>query len=134
MGRGILVDLYSWRQKQQDPALKEFNCFETSSIPLKDIKACLAAQGTEVKFGDILFTRTGKNHLPCKQTHTHHTKSVLTKQPHRLARPARPAARGPAEGVPGRAPPPLRRHGAVRGDDPLGVGQLLGRGGRPAVL
>ncbi|KAG6356670.1 hypothetical protein INS49_014544 [Diaporthe citri] len=59
VGRGILVDLYSWRQKQDDPALKEFNCFETSSIPLKDIKACLAAQGTEVKFGDILFTRTG---------------------------------------------------------------------------
>lgn len=64
MGRGILVDLYSWRQKQDDPALKEFNCFETSSIPLKDIKACLAAQGTEVKFGDILFTRTGKTHPP----------------------------------------------------------------------
>lgn len=59
MGRGILVDLHSWRQQQDDPALKEFNCFETSSIPLKDIKACLAAQGTEVKFGDILFTRTG---------------------------------------------------------------------------
>lgn len=63
MGRGILVDLYSWRQKQDDPALKEFNCFETSSIPLKDIKACLEAQGTDVKFGDILFTRTGKNRL-----------------------------------------------------------------------
>lgn len=70
MGRGILVDLYSWRQKQDDSALKEFNCFETSSIPLKDIKACLAAQGTEVKFGDILFTRTGKAHLPSSE-HTH---------------------------------------------------------------
>lgn len=70
MGRGILVDLYSWRQKQDDPALKEFNCFETSSIPLKDIKACLAAQGTEVKFGDILFTRTGKTH-PSSSRHTH---------------------------------------------------------------
>lgn len=68
VGRGILVDLYSWRQKQDDPALKEFNCFETSSIPLKDIKACLAAQGTEVKFGDILFTRTGKK-PPSTRTH-----------------------------------------------------------------
>lgn len=70
MGRGILVDLYSWRQKQKDPALKEFNCFETSSIPLKDIKACLAAQGTEVKFGDILFTRTGKANPPPRR-HPH---------------------------------------------------------------
>lgn len=69
MGRGILVDLHSWRQKQDDPALKEFNCFETSSIPLKDIKACLAAQGTEVKFGDILFTRTGEN--PPLHVHIH---------------------------------------------------------------
>lgn len=72
MGRGILVDLYSWRQKQDEPALREFNCFETSSIPLKDIKACLAAQGTEVKFGDILFTRTGKTPVsPRTRANTH---------------------------------------------------------------
>lgn len=77
VGRGILVDLHSWRQKQDDPALKEFNCFETSSIPLKDIKACLAAQGTEVKFGDILFTRTGRSPPPSpypSSTSTHRTR------------------------------------------------------------
>ncbi|KUI52648.1 hypothetical protein VP1G_00130 [Cytospora mali] len=59
VGRGILIDFDSWRKEQDDPALKDFNCFETSPIPLKYLKACLAAQGTEVKFGDILFTRTG---------------------------------------------------------------------------
>ncbi|ROW02772.1 hypothetical protein VSDG_01889 [Cytospora chrysosperma] len=59
VGRGILVDFHSWRQKQDDPSLKDFDCFETSSIPLKHLKACLAAQGTEVRFGDILFIRTG---------------------------------------------------------------------------
>lgn len=61
VGRGILVDFHSWRQKQDDPSLKDFDCFETSSIPLKHLKACLAAQGTEVRFGDILFIRTGKS-------------------------------------------------------------------------
>ncbi|KAK6219950.1 hypothetical protein QIS74_05452 [Colletotrichum tabaci] len=33
--------------------------FARDSIPVSDLKACLEAQGTEVKFGDILLTRTG---------------------------------------------------------------------------
>ncbi|KAK7731717.1 hypothetical protein SLS53_008661 [Cytospora paraplurivora] len=59
VGRGILIDFDSWRQAQDDPDLKDFNCFEASTIPLRHLKAALAAQGTEVKFGDILFIRTG---------------------------------------------------------------------------
>lgn len=59
VGRGILIDLASWRKKQTDPAIRDFDCFETSPIPLAHLQACLAAQGTEVRFGDILFIRTG---------------------------------------------------------------------------
>ena len=60
VGRGILVDYHSWRLEQTDPAYKNFDAFETSPVPLEDLKACLAAQGTEVKFGDILIIRSGK--------------------------------------------------------------------------
>lgn len=60
VGRGILIDMASWREKQSDPAIKNFNCFETSPIPLTHLQACLQDQGTEVKFGDILFIRTGE--------------------------------------------------------------------------
>lgn len=55
VGRGILVDYHTWRLEQG----KELNCFETSPIPLSDLKACLAAQGTVPKFGDILIVRSG---------------------------------------------------------------------------
>lgn len=56
VGRGVLVDYHSWRLENN----KAFDAFETSPIPLEDLKACLAAQGTEVKFGDILLIRSGK--------------------------------------------------------------------------
>lgn len=59
VGRGILIDMASWREKQSDPSIKNFNCFETSTIPLAHLLACLKDQGTKVKFGDILFIRTG---------------------------------------------------------------------------
>lgn len=61
VGRGILVDLARWREKQSDPAVRNFDCFQTSPIPLAHLQACLQDQGTEVKFGDILFIRTGKS-------------------------------------------------------------------------
>ncbi|KAI0834568.1 hypothetical protein F5Y06DRAFT_289666 [Hypoxylon sp. FL0890] len=57
VGRGILIDYHSWRLSQPNP--KPYNSFESLSIPLEDLQACLAAQGTEVKFGDILFIRSG---------------------------------------------------------------------------
>ncbi|GKT84672.1 hypothetical protein Ct61P_02522 [Colletotrichum tofieldiae] len=54
VGRGILVDYHSWRLGQNIP----YDPFARDSIPVSDLKACLEAQGTEVKFGDILLTRT----------------------------------------------------------------------------
>ncbi|KAK3403522.1 hypothetical protein B0T20DRAFT_28123 [Sordaria brevicollis] len=66
VSRGILVDFHSWRLEQinntsnPDPRLVDFDHFATKPISLEDIKACLEWQGgTEVKFGDILFIRSG---------------------------------------------------------------------------
>ncbi|CAM1503942.1 Fc.00g015330.m01.CDS01 [Cosmosporella sp. VM-42] len=55
VGRGVLIDLHSWYEEQGI----EYDPFAKTAIPLKHLKACLAAQGTEIKFGDILITRTG---------------------------------------------------------------------------
>lgn len=48
---------------------EDFDAFETTPIPLGDIRACLRDQGTEVRFGDILFIRSGEtiptNRLIC---------------------------------------------------------------------
>ncbi|KAH9990005.1 hypothetical protein F4779DRAFT_637984 [Xylariaceae sp. FL0662B] len=57
VGRGVLIDYHGWRLSQADA--KPFDPFESHPIPLADLKACLAAQGTEIKFGDILFIRSG---------------------------------------------------------------------------
>ncbi|EFQ29806.1 uncharacterized protein GLRG_04950 [Colletotrichum graminicola M1.001] len=56
VGRGVLVDYHSWRLEQ---GTAPYDPFARDSIPVSDLKACLEAQGTEVRFGDILFTRTG---------------------------------------------------------------------------
>ncbi|KAK0372841.1 hypothetical protein CLIM01_09799 [Colletotrichum limetticola] len=55
VGRGILVDYHTWRLEQNMP----YDPFARDSIPVADLQACLKAQGTEIKFGDILITRTG---------------------------------------------------------------------------
>lgn len=70
VGRGILVDYHSWRLEQTDPAYSSFDAFETTPISLKDLKACLHAQGTEVNFGDILIIRSG--------TYSSHCLSIFT--------------------------------------------------------
>ncbi|OTB18898.1 hypothetical protein K445DRAFT_373536 [Daldinia sp. EC12] len=54
-GRGVLVDYHSWRLAQPAANLKPYDPFKSDAIPLEDLQACLAAQGTEVKFG---FTAT----------------------------------------------------------------------------
>ncbi|KAK8058687.1 hypothetical protein PG994_009135 [Apiospora phragmitis] len=59
VGRGILVDYHGWRSSQPDGNISTYNSFDSTPIPLADLKACLEAQGTEVKFGDILFIRSG---------------------------------------------------------------------------
>ncbi|KAK7750581.1 hypothetical protein SLS62_007428 [Diatrype stigma] len=59
VGRGILVDYHGWRTSQGD-GFRAYDPFDSVAIPLSDLKACLEAQGTEVKFGDILFIRSGQ--------------------------------------------------------------------------
>ncbi|KAI1104284.1 hypothetical protein F4804DRAFT_200322 [Jackrogersella minutella] len=59
VGRGILIDYHSWRAAQPPSTLQPYDSFEALSIPLSDLQACLAAQGTAVRFGDILFIRSG---------------------------------------------------------------------------
>ncbi|QIW95018.1 hypothetical protein AMS68_000536 [Peltaster fructicola] len=55
VGRGVLLDYHEWRQKQG----RSYNAFETGSITAADLKAVAKAQGTEIKFGDILLVRSG---------------------------------------------------------------------------
>ncbi len=57
VGRGILLDFHSWRLANDIP----YEPFKTGSIPLKYLKATAEAQGTDIKFGDILIIRSGKN-------------------------------------------------------------------------
>ncbi|KAI1262119.1 hypothetical protein F5Y18DRAFT_160580 [Xylariaceae sp. FL1019] len=62
MGRGVLIDYHSWRTSPEGRAqskVENYDAFETVSIPLEDLEACLKAQDTELKFGDILFIRSG---------------------------------------------------------------------------
>lgn len=57
MGRGILLDFHSWRLEQDPPIA--YNPFQRDSITLDQLKAVAKAQGTEIKFGDILLIRSG---------------------------------------------------------------------------
>lgn len=57
VGRGILIDFHSWRLAQSPPI--PYNPFESGSIPLSQLLAIAASQGTEIKFGDILIIRSG---------------------------------------------------------------------------
>jgi len=57
VGRGVLLDYHSWREAQDPPI--PYDAFENGDVPLTDLLAVAEAQGTEIKFGDILFTRTG---------------------------------------------------------------------------
>ncbi|KAI9844280.1 MAG: hypothetical protein M1837_005690 [Sclerophora amabilis] len=55
VGRGVLLDFDSWRKANN----VHYAPFETGSIPLKHLKAVAEAQGTEIRFGDILIIRSG---------------------------------------------------------------------------
>lgn len=55
VGRGVLLDYHAWRVAQG----REHDVFATSAIPLADLKAVAEAQGTEIRFGDILLVRSG---------------------------------------------------------------------------
>lgn len=71
VGRGVLIDYHAWRLQQVEQGSqghKEFDAFATMPIPLADLKACLEAQGTELRFGDILIIRSGEwTLLPARQ-------------------------------------------------------------------
>jgi hypothetical protein len=58
VGRGILLDYHRWRLANNIP----HEPFKTGTIPLKSLKAVAESQGTEIKFGDILIIRSGKDH------------------------------------------------------------------------
>lgn len=55
VGRAVLLDFHRWRVANKIP----YEPFKTCAIPLKHLKAVAEAQGTEIKFGDILIIRTG---------------------------------------------------------------------------
>jgi len=55
VGRGVLVDYYSWRLKNNIA----YSPFATTPIPLSHLKAALVLQGTDLRFGDILIIRSG---------------------------------------------------------------------------
>ncbi|KAK2810438.1 hypothetical protein FQN50_002927 [Emmonsiellopsis sp. PD_5] len=56
VGRGVLLDFHKWRLANNIPA----EIFKTTTIPLRYLKAVAEAQGTEIKFGDILIVRVGE--------------------------------------------------------------------------
>jgi hypothetical protein len=58
VGRGVLLDFHSWRIAQDPPI--PYDAFQTGSIPLKYLLAVAEAQGTEIRFGDILIIRSGR--------------------------------------------------------------------------
>jgi hypothetical protein len=56
VGRGVLVDFHAYTQANNIT----YHPFDNSNvITLSDLKACLAHQGTELQFGDILLIRSG---------------------------------------------------------------------------
>ncbi|KAI1214809.1 uncharacterized protein F4807DRAFT_9335 [Annulohypoxylon truncatum] len=59
VGRGILIDHHSWRQRQPPSSVTPYDSFSSLSIPLTELLACLASQDTVPRFGDILFIRSG---------------------------------------------------------------------------
>lgn len=56
IGRGVLLDVYSWSKKQQG---KEYDPFTAYAITAEDLQACAKSQGVELRTGDILLVRTG---------------------------------------------------------------------------
>ena len=56
VGRGVLLDVDRWRRANK----LDYTPLQTCSIPLAWLKATAEAQGTEIRPGDILITRTGR--------------------------------------------------------------------------
>ncbi|KAG5656985.1 hypothetical protein KAF25_011154 [Fusarium avenaceum] len=58
VGRGILVDWLSWWE-HENPGLEPPSAISCHKIPVSELEAALAYQGTETKQGDILIVRSG---------------------------------------------------------------------------
>lgn len=59
VGRGVLLDYDRWRRRQGLPYTRMPSAEGVTKIPIEQLRAVAADQGTEIKFGDILFLRTG---------------------------------------------------------------------------
>lgn len=57
VGRGVLVDYHAWRLEHRPDIA--YAPWQSNAIPLEHLKSALEAQGTDLKFGDILIIRTG---------------------------------------------------------------------------
>jgi hypothetical protein len=55
VGRGVLLDYYTWCKDNK----VSYDPWSSNPISVSQLKAVAEAQGTEIKFGDILLTRTG---------------------------------------------------------------------------
>ncbi|KFY45624.1 hypothetical protein V494_00878 [Pseudogymnoascus sp. VKM F-4513 (FW-928)] len=58
VGRGVLLDYYSWWQRNRSSDTP-IDGFKTHHIRLEDLLATAKEQGTEIHFGDILLIRSG---------------------------------------------------------------------------
>ena len=56
IGRGILLDYHGWCMDNCIP----HESWTGQAIPFEHLQEVAKAQGTEIHFGDILLTRTGK--------------------------------------------------------------------------
>lgn len=55
VGRGVLLDFHNWRLANNIA----YEPFKTGSISLDQLKQVAKAQGTDIRFGDILLVRSG---------------------------------------------------------------------------
>ncbi|PSK55911.1 hypothetical protein B9Z65_4789 [Elsinoe australis] len=58
VGRGVLLDHLAWR-KSRGVEVARHDAFKTGAIPLSELKEVAAWEGVEIKFGDVLFIRSG---------------------------------------------------------------------------
>ncbi|CAK7224537.1 hypothetical protein SCUCBS95973_005550 [Sporothrix curviconia] len=59
VGRGVLLDYHGWLSRQPEDKKKEFDPLQPHAVTLEELLHVAADQGTEIRFGDILFVRTG---------------------------------------------------------------------------
>ena len=58
VGRGILLDYHAWRLAN-NVQVNKHDAFRTGGIPLEELKAVAEWEGVKIRFGDILFIRSG---------------------------------------------------------------------------